>query len=95
MKAAPRVTDLEGEVAGLGVARGVAALVVGGFAVALAVLPAMVWFGLASGAVAYAAAGLGGLAAAWGGVKLAAAAWGLASAGADSPGRQVAPASIE
>ena len=81
--------------ASLGVARGVVALAVGGLAVALAVLPAMVGLGLASGAVAYAAAGLGGLAAAWGGVKLALAAWGLVSVWADSPGGQVVPASID
>ena len=95
MESAPGVTDREGEVASLGVVRGVAALAVGGSAVALAVLPAMVGLGLASGAVAYLAAGLGCLAAAWGGVKLAVAAWGLASARAHPPGRQVFPASIE
>ena len=95
MESAPGVTDREEEVASLGVARGVVALAVGGLAVALAVLPAMVGLGLASGAVAYAAAGLGGLAAAWGGVKLALAAWGLVSVWADSPGRQVVPASID
>ena len=95
MESAPGVTDREEEVASLGVARGVVALAVGGLAVALAVLPAMVGLGLASGAVAYAAAGLGGLAAAWGGVKLALAAWGLVSVWADSPGRQVVPASTD
>ena len=94
MKSASGVTDLEGDVAGLSVGRGVAALAVGGFAVALVVLPAMVGLGLASGAVAYVAAGLGGLAAAWGGVKLAVAVWGLVSALAESPGGQAGPAPI-
>ena len=62
---------------------------------ALAVLPVMVGLGLASGAVAYVAAGLGGLAAAWGGVKLAVAAWGVVSAWSGSPARVPAAASIE
>ena len=95
MESAQGVTDLDRDVANLGVVRGAAALAVGVLAVTLVVLPAMVGLGLASGAVAYAAAGLGGLAAAWGGVKLAVAAWGLASAWADAPGRQVLPASVE
>ena len=42
MESAPGVTDLEGDVASLGVLRGVAALAVGGLAVVLVVLPAMV-----------------------------------------------------
>jgi hypothetical protein len=93
-ESAPAVTDLEGDVTSLGVGRGVAALAVGGLAVVLAVLPAMVGLGLASGAVAYAAAGLGGLAAAWGGVRLAVAVWGLVSALAESPGEEAGPAPI-
>ena len=95
MESALGVTEREEEVAGLGVVRGVAALAIGGLAAALLVVPAIVGLGLASGEVAYAAAGLGALAGAWGGVKLAVSAWGLASAWADSPGRQVAPASVE
>ena len=95
MESAPGVTELEGDVASLGVGRGVAALAVGALAVTFGVLPAMVGLGLASGAVAYAAAGLGGLAAVWGGVKLAMAAWGLVSAWSGSPAREPAVASIE
>jgi hypothetical protein len=95
MESAPGVTDLEGDVTSLGVGRGVAALAVGALAVTLVVLPAMVGLGLASGAVAYAAAGLGGLAAVWGGVKLAVTAWSLVSACSGSPARVPAVASIE
>ena len=95
MESAPGVTDLEGDVASLGVGRGVAALAVGVLAVTLVVLPAMVGLGLASSAVAYAAAGLGGLAAVWGGVKVALAAWGLVSAWSGSPARVPPAASIE
>ena len=94
-ESASGVTDREGEVASLSVVRGLAALAVGGFAVALAVLPALVGLGLASGAVAYAAAGLGGLAAAWGVGKLAVAAWGLVSAWAGSTGRQDVAVSVD
>ena len=80
------VTDREGEVAGLSVVRGLAAL---------AVLPALVGHGLASGAVAYAAIALSGLAAVWGVGKLAVAAWGLVSAWADSTGRRDVVVSVD
>jgi hypothetical protein len=92
MESAPGVTDREEEVSGLGVNRAVAAFAVGGLAVALGVLPAIVGLGLfPAGGAAWALAGLGGVAGVWGGAKLAVAACSLVSAW---PGSQSRPERI-
>jgi hypothetical protein len=58
-----------------------------GLAVALAVLPALVAFGVATESVARVAVGLGGLVAVLGGVKLAAATLGALRFAANPSGR--------
>jgi hypothetical protein len=96
MESAPGVTDREEEVAGLGVNHAVAAFAVGGSAVALGVLPAIVGLGLfPAGGAAWALAGLGGVAAVWGGAKLAVAARSLVSAWAGSGSRPERIAEID
>ena len=62
-----------------GAAHTIAAIVVGGLAVGLAVLPALFAAGMASAGAGRLAASLAGVAAVAGGVKLVAMAWGLAA----------------
>jgi hypothetical protein len=96
MESASGVTDRDGDVAGLDFNRAVAASAVGGLAVALGVLPAVVGLGLfPAGGAAWALAGAGGVAAVWGGAKLAVAVCSLVSAWAGSRSRPERVAEID